>query len=89
MVCGVIASRFIAFSRLRKFAIIELAEHGAADRGAKCRQAIADFESGGKHPRRAAAGDEHDLVAIEQRERGDFLRCRRDPSSTGCSTVTT
>jgi hypothetical protein len=33
----------------------------------------------GEYARRAASGDEHDLVAIEHRERTDLLRSHRDP----------
>ena len=72
-VYGVSGLRCIA-SSARRARHRELAEHDAADRRAKRRQAIADVEAGGEHPRRAAACDEHDLLAIEHRERTDFLR---------------
>ena len=73
----------------RQFVVIELAEQRAADPGAERRQAIADFESGREHPRRAAARDEHDFVAIEQRQRQISCAVIAMRSSTGCSTATT
>ena len=53
--------------------------HDAADRRAKSRQAIADIEARRKHPRRTAARDEHDLVAVKHRERTDLLCRTGDP----------
>ncbi|MHC2160250.1 hypothetical protein ACVL5V_002671 [Bradyrhizobium ottawaense] len=77
-VCGVSGLARHRLQACGKVGIVELAEHGATNRGAERRQAIADLQSAREHARRAASGNEHDVIAVEHRERGDFVRRGRN-----------
>jgi len=63
--------------RRRQFVVSQSRQQHAADRGAERRQPVADVDARREHPRRAGAGDEDRVVAIEDRHRRNFLRLAR------------